>query len=153
DAHAAHEPRLLAQPLHEGPDLGPAAVDDDRPNADKPQQEDVLGELLLEARLLHGGPAVLDDQRLPLERADVRQRLHQDLGPVVRGVHYTRRGAPPPFRILPPGIDCAGKASARRSSLSREAGKAGARASSLSREPFSNARLDDRSVTRSQDIA
>src|SRR6266481_858500 len=84
-AHPAHEVRILAQPLHEGADLRATAMDDDGPHADQPQQEHVPGELLLEIGLLHGRPAVLDDQRLALEGADVRQRLEQHLRPLDHG--------------------------------------------------------------------
>src|SRR6266540_6063765 len=34
--------------------------------------------------------------------------------------HYPRRGASPPFRNVPPGIGCAGKAGARTAITSRE---------------------------------
>ena len=78
--HPAHEARLLAEALHERPDLRAAAVDDHGPDPDEAQQEHVLGELLLQVGLLHGRPAVLDDEGLALERADVRQRLDEDLG-------------------------------------------------------------------------
>ena len=45
DPHAAHELRLLAQPLHEGADLRTAAVHDDRVDADQVQQDHVQREL------------------------------------------------------------------------------------------------------------
>ena len=80
DAHAAHELRLLAEPLHERADLGAAAVHDDGTDADQPEEEHVLGELLLEVRLLHRGPPVLDHEGLALEGTDIGQRLDEHLG-------------------------------------------------------------------------
>ena len=80
DAHAAHERGVLAEPLQQGPDLRTTAVDDDRPDADQPQQQDVLGELLLEVRLLHGRAPVLDHEGLALEGTDIGQRLDEQLG-------------------------------------------------------------------------
>src|SRR5713101_8288885 len=73
--HPAHEFRLLAQALHESPDLRASAVDDHRPHPGQPEEEDVAGELLLEVGLLHGRAAILDDQGLALEVADIGQRL------------------------------------------------------------------------------
>src|SRR5262245_15971319 len=58
-------------------------------DADEPEEQHVLGELLLEAGLLHRRAAVLDDERLALERADVRQRRDEDLGS--REVGYAGR--------------------------------------------------------------
>src|SRR5438309_767936 len=80
--HPAHEFRLLAQALHEGPDLRASAVDDHRPHPDQPEEEDVAGELLLEVGLLHGRAAILDDQGLALEGANIGQRLEQHLRPL-----------------------------------------------------------------------
>src|SRR5688500_17500484 len=88
DAHAAHEARLLAQPLHEGADLRSPAVHDDGIDADQLQQDDVEREGLLEVRLVHGGAAILDDDGLAPELPDVRERLHEDLDPA----HVGRRG-------------------------------------------------------------
>src|SRR5882672_5458039 len=80
--HPAHEFRLLAQALHEGPDLRAASVDDHRPHPDQPEEDHVAGELLLEVGLLHGRAAILDDQGLALEGADIGQRLEQHLRPL-----------------------------------------------------------------------
>ena len=103
--HAAHEARLLAQALHEGADLGAAAVHDDGVDADQAQEDDVEGEGLLEVGLLHGRPAVLDDHRLAAELPDVGERLQEDLGAAADGAAHrmyldrswsrvTRAGAP-----------------------------------------------------------
>ena len=64
------------------PICGPAAVHDDRVDADQVQEHHVQRERLLEVGVLHGGAAVLDDERLAAELPDVRQRLQQDLRPV-----------------------------------------------------------------------
>ena len=88
DAHAAHERRLLAEPLHERADLRPAAVDDDRIDADEVQQDNVERERLLEVSLVHGGAAVLDDNGLPPELPDVRERFHEDLDPLDLVCHH-----------------------------------------------------------------
>ena len=50
DPQAVAELGLLPEPVHERRDLGPAAVHDDRAQADGVQQHDVLGELARPAR-------------------------------------------------------------------------------------------------------
>ena len=65
-------------------DLRPAAVHHHRVHADQLEQHHVLGEVLLQRRVGHGVAAVLDDDGLAVELADVRQRLGQDLGLVAR---------------------------------------------------------------------
>ncbi len=85
DAHALHEGALLAQPGQRLVDLRAAAVNHDRVHADQLQQHHVLGEILLQRRVGHRVAAVLDDQRLAVELADVGQRLRQDLGLLARG--------------------------------------------------------------------
>ena len=47
------------------------------------QQGDVGGEAFLELVALHGGAAVLDDDGLAGELLDVRQRLQEDLDPLL----------------------------------------------------------------------
>jgi len=79
-AHAADEVGFLAEALHQGADLGATAVDDHGVDADQAQEDHVQSERLLEVRPLHRGAAVLDDEGLAAELADVRQRLQQDLG-------------------------------------------------------------------------
>jgi hypothetical protein len=49
------------------------------------EQYHVFGEVLLQGRIGHGVAAVLDDERLAVELADVRQGLGQDLRLVARG--------------------------------------------------------------------
>ena len=78
DPQPVEELGLLAQPGHEVADLGPAAVDDHRPHADRAHEHDVLGEEAAEGGLGHGRPAVLDDHDLAPEAADVGQGLGQD---------------------------------------------------------------------------
>jgi hypothetical protein len=50
-----------------------------RVDADELQQHDVVGEARLEPVLRHRVAAVLDDDGLAVEAADVRQRLGEDL--------------------------------------------------------------------------
>ena len=65
------------EPLHVAGDLRTATVDDDRVHADVLEQHDVARELLLELGVDHRRAAVLDDDGLAVELADVRQRLEQ----------------------------------------------------------------------------
>ena len=80
DAQPVDELGLLAQASHELGDLRPAAVHDDRVHADEAHEHDVLGEQVGEGGVLHGVAAVLDDDGLARELADVRQRLGEDAG-------------------------------------------------------------------------
>ena len=81
DAHALDELRLLAELLQDGADLGTAAVDDDGVDPDVLHHDDVQGKELLQLVIHHGMAAVLDDDRLVVETADVRQRLEKNLRP------------------------------------------------------------------------
>ena len=93
DAHALDERALLAELAQRGVDLRAAAVHHDRVQADQLEQHDVFREVLLQRRLGHRVAAVLDDDGLAVELADVRQRLRQDLGLVARGdVRQVDRG-------------------------------------------------------------
>ena len=85
DAQPVDELGLLAEAAHELADLGAAAVHDDGVHADEAHEDDVLGEELGEAGLLHGVAAVLDDDGAAGELADVRERLGED-GGLRRGV-------------------------------------------------------------------
>ena len=78
-AHALHELALLAEPREHALDLRPAAVDHDRVHADELQQHHVVREALLQRELGHRVAAVLHDDRLAVEAADVGQRLGEDL--------------------------------------------------------------------------
>ena len=84
DAHALDERALLADLGERLLDLRAAAVHHHRVHADQLQQHHVLGEVLLQRRVGHGVAAVLDDDGLAVELADVGQRLGQDLGLVAR---------------------------------------------------------------------
>jgi hypothetical protein len=61
-------------------DLRAAAVHDHRVHADQLQQHHVVREALLQLLVGHRVAAVLDDDRLAVEAADVGQRLGQDVG-------------------------------------------------------------------------
>jgi hypothetical protein len=52
-------------------------VHDDRVEPDVLQEHDVAGELLAQGRVDHRRPAVLHDDGLAVELADVRQRLEE----------------------------------------------------------------------------
>ena len=84
DAHALDELALLADLGERVLDLRAAAVHHHRVHADQLEQHHVLGEVLLQRRVGHGVAAVLDDDGLAVELADVGQRLGQDLGLVAR---------------------------------------------------------------------
>ena len=85
DAQAVAELALLAEPVHQVTDLRPAAVHDDRPHADLAHQHDVLGEQRQGVAVRCTGQrvaAVLDDDHLIRETANVRQRLDQRRRPI-----------------------------------------------------------------------
>ena len=56
-------------------------------HADVLEECDVLGERVLQLVAFHGVSAVLDDQDLAGEAANVRQRLEERLGPLVDRIH------------------------------------------------------------------
>jgi hypothetical protein len=84
-AHALDEGALLAQTVQRRLDLRPAAVHHHRVHAHQLEQHHVLGKVGLQGRVGHGVAAVLDDQRLAVEAADIGQRLGQDFGLVAGG--------------------------------------------------------------------
>ena len=61
--------------LHEVANLRPSSVHDYRPHPDASHQHNVVHHVLLQARALHRGAAVLDHDRLALELLQVRQSL------------------------------------------------------------------------------
>ena len=83
DAHALDEPHLHPEPLHVAGDVGAAAVDDHRVQADVLEQHDVGREVVAQRLVAHRRAAVLDHDRAPVELADVGQGLEQGLD--VRG--------------------------------------------------------------------
>jgi hypothetical protein len=84
-AHALHKLALLAQSVQRGFNLRAAAVHHHRVHAHQLEQHHVFGKVGLQGRVGHGVAAVLDDDGLAVEFADVRQRLGEDLGLVARG--------------------------------------------------------------------
>src|SRR3954469_20506700 len=76
-AQPADELDRQVEPLHVRRDVGTAAVDDDRVDADVLEQHDVTRELLAQLRVGHRRAAVLDDDRAPVELADVREGLEE----------------------------------------------------------------------------
>src|SRR6185436_5095872 len=79
DPHALNELTLLADALEHVVDLRPAAMDDHRIHADQLEQYHVSREGVLQLFVAHGIAAVLDDDRLAVEAADIRQRFGKDL--------------------------------------------------------------------------
>ena len=79
---------LHPEPLHVVGDLGAAAVDDHRVQADVLEQDDVGGEAVAQRLVAHRRAAVLDHHRAAVELADVGQRLEQGLDAAV--VHGRR---------------------------------------------------------------
>ena len=79
DAEATHEFRLFAEPVHEIVDLRPAAVHQHDPDADEPEQDDILHDLLLQLLVDHGVAAVLDDNDLARIFPDIGKSGGQDL--------------------------------------------------------------------------
>ena len=77
DPQALVEADLEPEPLHVLGDLGAAAVDDDRVEADVLEQDDVGGEVLAQALLAHRRAAVLDHDGAAVELPDVGERLEQ----------------------------------------------------------------------------
>ena len=63
-------------------DLGSPAVHHHRVEPDELQEGHVTGEVLLELLVDHGVAAVLDDDRHPLELADVGKGLDENVGNV-----------------------------------------------------------------------
>ena len=77
DAQAVDELDRQIEPAHVAGDVRAPAVDDDRVHADVLEQHHVARELLLEQRVAHRRPAVLDHHRLAVELPDVGERLEQ----------------------------------------------------------------------------
>ncbi len=79
-AAALDEPRLEAGLVHRPADRRPAAVDDDRPHADRFHEHDVEQQVPQRVGVLHDAAAELDDRDLVAELADPAQRLDQHVG-------------------------------------------------------------------------
>ena len=73
------EVALDAQPAQHVADLRAAAVDDDGVDADLLHQHHVAREVLAQLGIAHGVAAILDDEGLAGEPAQVRQRLGKRL--------------------------------------------------------------------------
>jgi hypothetical protein len=76
-------------------------VDDHRLHADEAQEDQVLGELLLQARRGHRRAAVLEDHGRAPEAADVRHRLEQGLDRLLLAYRHeaSRVGAARPPQV------------------------------------------------------
>ena len=96
DPQALVEADLEPEPLHVLGDLGAAAVDDDRVEADVLEQDDVGGEGLAQRLLAHRGAAVLDHHGAAVELPDVGERLEQGVD-----VDSAARDAAPARSSLP----------------------------------------------------
>ena len=80
DPKPVDEPALDAEPLEHLADLRPAAVHDDRVDADLLQQDDVAGEGIAARGAAHRMPAILDDEGVPGIAPHIGQRLGQNRG-------------------------------------------------------------------------
>ena len=80
DPQAVDELGGLAEARHEVGDLRASPVHHHRVHADEAHEHDVLRPLIGQLCALHRVPAVLDDDRLARELADVRHRLREDVG-------------------------------------------------------------------------
>jgi len=85
DPHALNKVAGFAKALEQLPDLGAPAMDNDRIDADEFEKDDVPRKAVLEVVIGHGVAAILDDQRLALEAADVGERFDQDVSDLVGG--------------------------------------------------------------------
>ena len=81
--------RLEAGGGHGPVDRLAAAVDEDRPQADRLHEDDVLQRGLQGVGVFHGAAAELDDRQPVAERADVAEGLDQDFG-LADGVVHRR---------------------------------------------------------------
>lgn len=63
-------------------------MDDDRLQAHIFHQDDVLHDLALEFLIDHGVTAIFDDDRLAAEALDMRQGLHQNVGPFDQALQF-----------------------------------------------------------------
>ncbi len=88
--HAAHELGDDPVALEGLVDLWPAAMDDDRVDPQRLEEDHIEGEALLQVILGHGVTAVLDDEGLAGEALDVGERFHQYLGFVDQFLHGNR---------------------------------------------------------------
>ena len=91
DPQALVELHLEPEFVHVAGDLGAAAVDDDRVQADVLEQHDVGGEGVAQVLVEHRRAAVLDHHGAAVELADVGQGLEQRLH--ARGRRSGLRGA------------------------------------------------------------
>ena len=89
--HPAHETRLEPELADQFRDLRPAAVHDDRVDADQVEQHDLLRKTLAQLLGLHRMPAVLDDERLAAKAPNIRQRLDQHVSPIVDSLFHALR--------------------------------------------------------------
>ena len=78
DPQAADKFRFLAEAVHEVVDFGPAAMDQDHADADEPEQDKVLHDLLFEMLIHHGVAAVFDHNGFTGVFPDIGQGGSQD---------------------------------------------------------------------------
>ena len=88
-AAALDELRLEAGGVHRPADRRAAAVDDDRPHADRFHEDDVEQQVPQGVCVLHHAAAELDDRDLVAELADPAQGLDQHVG-FVNGLFQPR---------------------------------------------------------------
>ena len=101
DPQPVDDAALDAEPFEHMGNLRPAAVHDDRVDADLLQQHDIAGERIFGHAVGHGMAAIFDDQGMPGIAPHVRERLRQDGS----FDHWVRVGGRGRFRV---GIHRAG---------------------------------------------
>ena len=86
-AHTTDKMRGNVQALEQLPNLRATTVDDNRLHTHVFEQDDVLGKVLLEVFVLHGVPAVFDNNGLAGKTTNKRQGFQQDIGLLNEFVH------------------------------------------------------------------
>src|SRR3546814_7506297 len=76
DAQPADEGRFDPELLQHRADLRPAAMDDDRVDADGLQQHDILGKVALRLRIAHRVAAIFDHESLAGVALQIRSEEH-----------------------------------------------------------------------------
>lgn len=82
-AESVHELGLLPHPVEHLVDFRAAAVDENDLDSDSVQENDVLHDSRFQILVEHSVPAVLHDDSLPDPMPEIRQRLNQNLRPMV----------------------------------------------------------------------
>ena len=103
DAHAAYEVRGNIQPLEQLPNLWATAMHDDGLHTHVFEEDYILSKVLLEVLVLHGVPAIFDDDGLPGKTTNKRQGFQQNISFLNEFVHMrSTRGLRDAITLRPP---------------------------------------------------